>query len=281
MWQCRAMLNYRPLFIQKLDVRLPGLRVLRLRLNRHLPGVDTLGAHAHPFSQTLCYLSGRGRLGVGARHHDIFPGAVALLPAGVKHGFHETTGRRPLALAVDFELRGARRAGFRMERLSEEDAVRIRRYVSRLAGLRNLNSEGLRLVAASAALSILDIQLRALKWLPSRRPALPGFVKKFQELASRPAHAASGIRDLAHKTGLQPDYLNRRFRQATGLTLSQQRNAIRIEKARKLLARGDSVANAATGAGFADPNYFARWFKRQTGVPPSQLRHQTGATRSG
>jgi len=76
------------------------------------------------------------------------------------------------------------------------------------------------------------------------------------------------IAELSTQTGYQPDYLNRRLKQATSLTLRQQRDFLRLEKANKLLSQSLPIAEVAMGSGFDDANYLARWFKRQTSLPP-------------
>ena len=55
----------------------------------------------------------------------------------------------------------------------------------------------------------------------------------------------------------------------TGLTLIQQRDAIRLDRAKRLIRQGLPIATVAARAGFDDSNYFSRWFKRHTGMPPS------------
>lgn len=266
------MKDYRPLLLQTLDVRLPGLRLLRLRLNRHLPEADSLEEHSHRFAQSLCYLSGRGQLVEGKLGHEIHPGALALLPAGVRHGFREAGGRRPLALALDFEMPRLDGAKLRVCQLNESEAARIRHHLSAISRISDPSADDSRLLAASAALAILDIQLRALGIFPGRGVVVPPYVKTFQRLLADSANAGASLRQLAERTGYQADYLNRRHKQTTGLTLRQQRNVLRLDLAKRLLAKGIPVAEAAEGAGFEDPNYFTRWFKRMTGLPPGRYR---------
>lgn len=124
-------------------------------------------------------------------------------------------------------------------------------------------------MAASAALTILDTQLRSLGILPRENRAMPAFVKKFINLAGAEESQAKSIGDLAGATGYQPDYLNRRFKQITGLTLLQQRDALNLEKAKRLITQGLPMQEVAARIGHDDPNYFSRWFKRHTGMPPS------------
>ena len=79
------------------------------------------------------------------------------------------------------------------------------------------------------------------------------------------------IKELTARLGYQPDYLNRVFKRITGLSLSEQRNATRLETAKAALLRGGTSGSAAGLSGFNDANYFSRWFKQQTGMKPMEF----------
>jgi len=64
-------------------------------------------------------------------------------------------------------------------------------------------------------------------------------------------------RDLARRLQLNPDYLNRVFKQETGQTITSYVVARKMAHARQLLSSGKSVKAAAAGAGFGDVKYFA------------------------
>ncbi len=262
------MKDLRSLLLREIEVELPGLKVRRLCLHRHLPEADALEDHAHGFCQVLCYLSGGGTLRAAGEEIRVFPGAVAFLPAGVVHGFREAAGRRPLSMAADFELAGGH--GFAFAQLNQSETTRIRRELAWLGRMKAPDAPEVRLSAASAALRILDIQLKAVGVLPREAVAVPAFVKKFIRLASDMDTTENSIARLARETGYAPDYLNRRFKEVTGLTLIQQRDAIRLERAKRLLGQGLAISEVAGRTGFDDANYFSRWFKRHTGVPPSR-----------
>lgn len=266
------MKHYRPLLLQELDIRLPGLRLRRLRLNRHLPEIDSLSPHHHAFSQILYYVSGRGEIITDKGEIGIGPGSVAILPSRVQHGFRESTGRRPLCMAIDLDLRGAARRGFQIARLSQSDAATIRQNLSTLTRLKDPGDVSCRLVVAASVLQILDIILRSLGFVPQRVSQPPPFVRNFVRLLHQPETRQLGISDLALKMGYQADYLNRAFKQATGLTLREQRDKILLEQAKALLLSGKSVGDVAQQLDFSDQNYFARWFKKLTGIQPRALR---------
>jgi AraC-like DNA-binding protein len=264
--------SYRPLLVQELNLRLPTLRLRRLRLHRHLPEVDQLSEHQHPFCQVLCYLSGRGRMSVPGTSVDVAPGTVLFLPPRVPHAFAEHPGRRALCAVVDFDWRGAGRIGFRGARLPQAASTNLRKNLGDLARLGDLNAPANRLAVAATTLGILDILLRVAGVITPVSRSVPSFVKTFDRLVRQPALRTDSIVDLARRMGYQPDYLNRIFREATGNTLRDHRESVRLEQARHALRRLPTVAAAAAALGFNDQNYFARWFKAHTGIPPSAFK---------
>jgi transcriptional regulator GlxA family with amidase domain len=67
--------------------------------------------------------------------------------------------------------------------------------------------------------------------------------------------------------------LKRRFRQATGLTLIDYVQNLRIEEAKRMLEHGsESVENISYAVGYEDTSFFRRLFKRRTSLTPSQYR---------
>ncbi len=87
-----------------------------------------------------------------------------------------------------------------------------------------------------------------------------------------PAHAP-GLAELAEACGLSPSHLLRVFRQARGLTPHAYRNQLRVNLAKRLLAGGAPIAQAAAEAGFADQSHLNRLFSRYVGATPRQYSH--------
>lgn len=266
------MKGLRPLLLQKIDTRLPGIRLMRLRLHRHLPEVDSLETHSHACGQLLCYLSGGGTLLVRKKSHTVTPGTVAWVPGRHRHGFREARGRRPLCLALDVHL--TPQPATRMAALNHSELTRIRHALANLSRLKDPAAMESRLQAASQALTILDIQCRALGFLPRHAPPTPAFIKKFRALSAQPDMARAPITRLAEQIGYQPDYLNRAFKRATGVTLRQERDGIRLARAKAALTAGLLIGDAAERSGFDDANYFSRWFRLHAGMTPSAYRKQ-------
>ena len=78
---------------------------------------------------------------------------------------------------------------------------------------------------------------------------------------------------LADKLCLSISQLNRKMIAISGYNPSAYILSLRINKAKKLLARENiSITQVADECGFYDLPYFSRTFKKQTGVTPSQYR---------
>ncbi len=71
--------------------------------------------------------------------------------------------------------------------------------------------------------------------------------------------------------GCNFDYLNRVFKQATGKTIFNYLNELRISKAKQLLESGfHSITDVAEMTGFNDAYYFSKVFKKYSGTTPGK-----------
>lgn len=83
------------------------------------------------------------------------------------------------------------------------------------------------------------------------------------------------VPQIAQQVAVNPVYLNKLFKLATGKTISEYLNYYRIEMGKELLLREDATVNAvASGLGYNDVRSFIRFFKKFTGVTPKDFRRQ-------
>lgn len=256
-----------PIVLRKLQLRCGDWSVRALRVNRHLQPFERYAPHRHPHGQMLLYLRGRGEQRVGRHKHPAGPGTVFFIPPGRIHEFREHAPRRAICLVADLGGAGPRKQGFRRGQLSAEALAAVRQQVAALSAERGRNLE---LAAGGAALVILDACRRACAGENSAPPSGGAILMRLQR-AWRPGADGRWPRpaELARRTGLQKDYLNRLVRRACGLTLGQWRDRELLRSAENQLKRGSRVAAVSETLGFSDPSYFARWFRKQTGLPPS------------
>lgn len=80
-----------------------------------------------------------------------------------------------------------------------------------------------------------------------------------------------GLDELAERLEVSKAHLIRAFTEKTGVSPGKYITRVRVEYA-KLLLRGEdaSVAYVAEASGFANANYFAKVFRKETGMTPSE-----------
>lgn len=83
-----------------------------------------------------------------------------------------------------------------------------------------------------------------------------------------------GLDGLASCFDCTPYYLIRFFKKATGLSPHAYLVQLRLEKARQLLAEGESIVDVAFDTGFSDQSHLTRSFKSRFGIPPGSYQKQ-------
>lgn len=271
------MKNYRPLLIQDLNLQLPGLKIHRIRLNRHLPEARWT-AHKHEHDQLLIYLMGRGQQRIEGALYPARPGTVIHVLPGSTHAFEQQPGRQPLCLVIDLEMEVRRGVNRVHDQLTAEQLAETRSRLATLFRHPQVERREMALRVGAVMLDVLDIALRSLSWLdPVNRFSAArhySIAKRVERLMEARDGAEVSLKQMAALTGYQHDHLNRLLRTECGLTLGQLRARVRLRRAAALLAEKKSVQSTAEAVGILDPNYFARWFRQQTGVSPSVWRRQ-------
>ena len=86
--------------------------------------------------------------------------------------------------------------------------------------------------------------------------------------------ASFNISQLADQANLSLSYLSTVFKQAMGQTISSYLSSQRLLKSQELLRDiSIPVKDVCARSGYEDPHYFARSFKKQTGMTPSEYRN--------
>lgn len=254
------MLAWNPILIQKIEIHALGFVLRKLQLNRHREAEVVL--HAHDHAQLLLYLSGEGWQSINGRRRPARTGDVFTIPARVAHGFAQRGHSRPLCLVLDYEMEGDSRVRLAHRALPQTTLNELHALLARVPAKGRLN-----LADYSAILLVLA---HLLDHAPahSNGPTTNPVVEKVRKLLRSPTPLAS----VARSAGYHPDHLNRKLKKEAGFGLRELSNQLRLESAQTALRAEPSIAEAASRAGFDDPNYFARWFRRQTGRTPSAWR---------
>ncbi len=84
--------------------------------------------------------------------------------------------------------------------------------------------------------------------------------------------AGATLADLASAVDCSRFAAYRAFRAQYGLSPSEYQRQLRLRAARRALAGGAAVADAAAASGFADQAHLTRWFRRCYGITPGAYR---------
>ena len=106
----------------------------------------------------------------------------------------------------------------------------------------------------------------------SRKENEPRAIQKAKEYLTAKFGEQIHLADLAQASGLSPFYFLRSFQKAIGLTPHEYLCNLRVERARKLLASGASISDAAMQTGFFDQSHLHRHFRRLLGITPGKYR---------
>ncbi|MBS0657293.1 MAG: helix-turn-helix domain-containing protein [Verrucomicrobia bacterium] len=109
---------------------------------------------------------------------------------------------------------------------------------------------------------------------PEDRPTrAAGLVRQFQLAVERHFRDERPLSAYAKELGISPNHLNDVVREEVGQSAGSLIRARRVLDAKRSLSHSDlSVSEIGYQLGFADPSYFARFFRRETGSSPAQFR---------
>ena len=89
------------------------------------------------------------------------------------------------------------------------------------------------------------------------------------------ANSDVNVGDMASAAAVSRSGLQRKVKQAMGITPQDLLREARIKRACQLLRQTDkTVAEVAYACGFSDPKYFSRSFKQSTGLSPTEYKTQ-------
>ena len=118
----------------------------------------------------------------------------------------------------------------------------------------------------------LDILISRLR--PAGQSSLlPQKVAAFMEQVFDETKAPATIAEYAAEASVSPNYLNRMVKDSTGRPVGDWIEISRLNKAKRLLeTTNQPIIDVAASIGIDDQSYFARFFRKKTGLTPSAYR---------
>ncbi|MEI2456199.1 AraC family transcriptional regulator [Lysobacter firmicutimachus] len=252
-----------------------GIELYRAHIVRH-----AFEPHTHEAYGLGAIESGVERFRYRGSDHLAPPDSLVLMNPDVLHtGRAETEGGwRYRMVYVDpevaEEITGER--GWWFDQAVRHDPARARRITARLDALW-LAREALDFDSQLFAL-LAEFRDHARVARPLRDQAPVRFAPVIEYLN---AHLADriGLEQLAAVAGLSPFHFLRQFRRQYHVTPQQMLMALRLYRAKRLLAAGSAPAQAALDSGLADQAHLTRAFSRRYGITPARYQRQILAGR--
>nr|WP_167455316.1 AraC family transcriptional regulator [Amycolatopsis kentuckyensis] len=155
--------------------------------------------------------------------------------------------------------------------LDEHADARLTRLIADLEDEYRRGGEGTESVLR-ALVHVLVVRAGRLLGTPPPAPA-GAVAAEFVRLTGRPGPGLWSVRAHAERLGVTPGHLTEAVKAATGRTAAQLLREARTREAQRFLLRTDlTVRQVASRVGFADPAYFCRFFRRETGLSPGAFR---------
>ncbi|MBA6096572.1 AraC family transcriptional regulator [Pseudomonas juntendi] len=141
---------------------------------------------------------------------------------------------------------------------------------------RAVHDQDLRIVRQTATDELLARLTCHLHW--RRRinpdPRLPLSAQRARDYLHANLERDIGLDDLAQACGIDRFRLTRAFKAAFGIAPHAYLIQLRLTRARRLLAQGQSSAQVAVALGFADQSHLGRWFRRAYQLTPADYRRR-------
>ena len=242
--------------------------------------------HWHADLCQLLYVhKGRAQVEIEGQQHVLEQSAIQVIPPLCVHGFqfspdvdgYVLTLAAPLVAQLQAQLGGSLSA---LQRAASYPAGKDRHYLNNLFSVLQSEYAGARPARDMLLQSLISVLLvwvtrqviarREARQLPQRGREYLSLFNQRVEILFRQQPA---VEQLAHQVGISVAHLNSICRELAGqsaLQIIHQR--LLLEAKRHLIYTPMTISEVADSLGFADPAYFARFFRRLTGTSPSAFR---------
>ncbi len=249
---------------------------------------DTIGPmsraafpHRHTFYEIVHVTGGTGDHVIDFTRWELGPPQLAVIaPGQVHHWDARDLSGFVVLFTDDFLLEHPadretlRRLSQRPWQLDERAAEETSRLVAELDEEFRCGGQGTDSVLR-ALMHVLIVRAGRLPGLADPRPPARAQAvgTEFARLLGRPDLGLWSVGALAERIGVTPGYLTDAVKTATGRTAAQLMREARTREAKRFLLGTDlTVRQVASRVGFADPAYFCRFFRRETGLSPGDYR---------
>ena len=124
---------------------------------------------------------------------------------------------------------------------------------------------------AAATHELLNRQILPQPAAAERQQPLDHRIQRVIRLMKEDLTHSYSMTELAEYVNLSPTRLVHLFKEEVGVPIRRFRQWHRMRVVAALIAKGDTLTDAALGAGFADSSHFSRAFRNMFGITPSSV----------
>ena len=129
----------------------------------------------------------------------------------------------------------------------------------------------------NTAAAVAEIIAARFRSVGTASPAVSEPVKRLKGIAAD-FYSRETLKSFSAKYGINEKYLGRLFKESTGLGFSDYRNKMRLGEAAYILGNSDmKIIDIALCVGYDSVSYFAKKFRSEYGLSPSEYRRMTKA----
>jgi AraC-like DNA-binding protein len=269
---------------------------LEQRFARELPVIDSMGQlifdpvfaqknHTTPCCEMFHIIKGRVRLIMGSSRVEAVAGDTLLIPTERLHRDEFDPDQRLEVFMVFFSWRAERDYfayvnNARLQRLPSAMKVEVGRMFNHLRMDRLVDDDDAhRLLVRSQVLTLLMVLLqeciRGRRHRGRHQRQLSGLQRRQSLMLRAKAfleghfHEPLALNDIARVLKVSPFYLSHVFSKESDFSLFAYLTALRMNRAKDLLAQGAlNVAEVANAAGYDNSHYFSKIFRQHFGHAP-------------
>lgn len=258
--------------------------------NRHDVGVASSTLHTHDVPEILYILEGTGLAvretqGGGRRQEAITTNTVILVPPGMHHQLVDQPDKWMTVFVLAFRPEVCLLPTDMVRAIWEEPLVLLPDQsllqVIRSLLRRMLYEQSHSLYGADVVLRLLlnELLVHLVRWKARReatttaKDSNTARVAKVKQFLGEHYFEPVTLSQVAQITNVSARRLRTLFKEATGLTMAEYLNRIRIERAKELLLTTDmSITSICFEVGYENLSHFYRVFKGHTGLTPGAFR---------
>lgn len=241
-----------------------------------------LKSHNHDYYQIIYVIDGQGSARLESNSHDLKEDYLILIPPGITHGLAPQGDTVLKTLDTKFRVNEDSLAESldQLPRLQYDPHYRIRHVLERIRSEGMRQQPWYRSLCNTLMLQALITLCRYPKGVDvtlanqTIKPQVDSVIKSVIDWIQKHFAEDIGLAEIGYAAGYSPDYLSRRFRRETGMTLHTYLMSVRINQAKDYLKYVDRpIKDIASATGFKSIHHFTRAFKEIEGIPPATWRN--------